>query len=636
MIRSKMAFLFIFLLLATGSIAQTLKPLKGISIMLDPGHGGADPGAVGPTGLKESAVNLRVARYLRDLLQADGAEVFMTRQKDVFLSLGDRVAAATRLKPDLFVSIHHNASLAPRKVNRSEIYYNPIDYGVAKNISEKMTAELLSYGFGEESLLIPAGFFVLRNNNAPAILTEAGYISIASIEKELQTGKALTNQAQALRKAIRKYFADGILRIKFLIAEGPVKINTPFFNLIFSATKDIEKVHARIIPDRSANFGFDRLPSIGSTYRLYNLEALSSGNYELQLAFSSPDGSYSARSIIKLQVSLPFANCKIRPIAPFIPAGFKGKFPLKVSMRDDQGKFNARPVPVALFYGEDSATTGVTSDTGETTLFIDLDGHESDSVNTRLVYDNEILAQIDIPVRTPIKRFFLGRVIDEKNQGIAGVKISYGLNGSSTSCSDGYFYCEGSMILANLKLNLVPPLGYEKSTHWLRTSGEPVSLPTVVLKPISRSLLGKKIAIMAPINLDNFVRRLVKPLMAAGVEVSRLNLPVEQKNPEYQAVLEANLQPELDMLLSFKQQSSATIALRHYHKGGRGKKLADSFKASLASEQPPIPVKVGPGSDYEIGHTGVTSIVFAFPEKMSPDYHEKVANHLLQVLKTGF
>jgi leucyl aminopeptidase (aminopeptidase T) len=156
------------------------------------------------------------------------------------------------------------------------------------------------------------------------------------------------------------------------------------------------------------------------------------------------------------------------------------------------------------------------------------------------------------------------------------------------------------------------------------------------LKPVSETLLGKKLAIMAPMSFDNLIRRLVKPLMTAGAEVIRLNLPESQARPEYQAVLEANLRNDLDILLSFKREVSGSIMLRHYHRGGRGKKLADAVKFSLASDNPPLDVKVAAGSDYEIGHTGLTAVVFAFPEQMPPDYPEKLIAHLAQVLRTGF
>ncbi|MBU1108361.1 MAG: N-acetylmuramoyl-L-alanine amidase [Candidatus Riflebacteria bacterium] len=636
MIRTKLAILFVFLLVATGGFAQSLKPLKGISIMLDPGHGGADPGAVGPTGLKESAVNLRVARYLRDLLRADGAEVSMTRASDDFIALGERVAMATKQVPDLFVSIHHNASLKPRKTNRSEIYYNAIDRGISQKVGNSMVSELAAMGFGEESIIVPAGFFVLRNNPSPSVLTEGGYITIPKIEQSLQTGKALTNQAQALRMAIRESFKDGVLRVKFIVAEDPVKINTSFFNLIFSSNREIEKVNARIIPERASGFGFDRLPSIGNTYRLYNTDPLASGNYELQLTFSSSDGNTSARTILRLQVNLPVANSILTSVAPFIPEGFKGRFPVRITLRDDMKRLNRQPLPITLVYGTNSTNREVTNDTGETTLHLDLNGDEKGSFNVKLLIEGIEYAETNLPVRAPTSRFVLGRVIDASGKGIKNAKISYGADDKTISGTDGYFHLDYPMIYGNMKLSITPPLGYEKTDYWIRTSGEPVTFPIITLKQVAAGLMGKRIAIMAPLSFDNLIRRLVKPLMGAGAEIVRLNFPESQSRPEYQSVLEANLAQNLDVLLSFKREIGGIISVRHYHRGGRGKLLADALKFSMASENPPIIINTEAGSDYEISHTGVTSVVIAFPEQMPPDYPEKLVAHLAQVLKTGF
>lgn len=636
MIRTKLTVLLVLLLVASGGFANSLDPLKGISILLDPGHGGTDPGAVGPTGLKESEVNLRVARYLRDLLQADGAEVTMTRDRDVFISLADRVAMATKRNPDLFVSIHHNASLKPVTENRSEIYYNAIDRGISQKVGNTMMAELAKWGFGEESIIVPAGFFVLRNNPVPSVLTEGAYITIPKIEQELQTGKALTNQAQALRRAIRETFKDGMLRVKFIISEEPVKIDTPFFNLIFSANRPIEQVNARIVPERKSGFGFDTLPSIGSTYRLYNTEPLASGMYELQLTFSGSDGSTSARTLLRLQVDLPVANSTLVPVAPFIPEGFKGRFPVRVTLRDDMKRLNTRSLPFKLIYGANGETSGVASDEGETTVYLDLTGAERNSLNVRLVIDDSNFAATEIAVRIPDHRFVLGRLIDLNGNGIKSAKITYGADGKAVSGPDGFFYISYPRIYGNMKLEITPPLGYDKSEYWIRTSGEPVVLPTIALQPVAARLMGTRIAIMAPLSFDNLIRRLVKPLMGAGAEIVRLNYPENQGRPEYQSVLEANLAKDLDMLLSFKREISGAIAVRHYHRGGRGKLLAEALKFSLSTETPPIVVKTGAGSDYEISHTGVTSVVIAFPEQMPPDYPEKLIAHLAQVLKTGF
>ena len=625
-----------FLLVATGGFAQNLKPLKGISILLDPGHGGADPGAVGPTGLKESNVNLRVARYLRDLLRADGAEVSLTRDKDTGLTLAERVELAEKQKPDLFVSIHHNASLKPRREDRSEIYYNAIDHGISQAIGKSMTEELAEFGFGEESIIVPAGFFVLRNNPSPAVLTEGGYISIPRIEKGLKTGKALTNQAEALRRAIRETFKDGILKVKLLVGEEPVKIDTPYFNLIFTTSKEISQVHARIVPENACGFGFDSLPSFGHSYRLFNNRPLASGEYDLQLTFTSPDGSCSARTRVKLQVNLPFANSSVQPVAPFIAEGFKGRFPVRVILRDDQGRLNSRAADVALHYGEGRIETARTSEKGETTLFLNLDGSEKDHVAVGLVVDDEVIARYDIPVYSPVKRYILGRLLTSGGNAIQNARIRYGKSGQTQTGPGGYFFCEYPMIYGNIQLDIQPPLGYEKATHWVRTAGEPVVLPEIRLAPIAETMLGKRVAIMAPLSFDNLVRKLVKPLMTAGAEVVRLNLPENIQNPEYQAVLEANLQQKLDLLISFKRELAGTMSIRHYHRGGRGKRIADAVSLGLANEQPPVKVAVDAGSDYEIAHTGATAMVFAFPEQLPPDYPEKLVLQLIQVLKSGF
>ncbi|HNX77556.1 MAG TPA: N-acetylmuramoyl-L-alanine amidase [Candidatus Rifleibacterium sp.] len=628
--------ILVFLLFATSGFAQNLKPLKGISILLDPGHGGGDPGAVGPTGLKESEVNLRVAGYLRDLLRADGAEVSMTRNKDKALTLAERVELAEQQKPDLFVSIHHNASLKPRKTDRSEIYYNAIDHGLSQAVGRNMTDELAEFGFGEESIIVPAGFFVLRNNPSPAVLTEGGYISIPHVEKGLKTGKALTNQAEALRRAIRETFKDGLLKVKLLVSGDPVKIDTPYFNLIFTASKEVSVVHARIVPDNASGFGFDRLPSFGNSYRLFNTRPLASGEYDLQLTFTSPDGSCSARTRVKLQVNLPFANSAVEPVAPFIAEGFKGRFPLKVTLRDDQGKLNAREADISLHYGEGRVVNSRTSSKGETTMFLELDGSEKGQVAVGLVVDDEVIARYDIPIYTPVKRYILGRLLTSGGNAIQNAKVKFGKSGQTVTGPGGYFFCEYPMIYGNIQLDVQPPLGYARTDFWVRTAGEPVCLPEIRLAPLAENLLGKRVAIMAPLSFDNLVRKLVKPLMNAGAEIVRLNLPENIQNPEYQAVLEANLQQNLDLLISFKRELAGTMSIRHYHRGGRGKRIADAVNLGLANERPPVKVIVAAGSDYEIAHTGATAMVLAFPEQLPPDYPEKMVQQLIQVLSSGF
>ncbi|MBN1635232.1 MAG: N-acetylmuramoyl-L-alanine amidase [Deltaproteobacteria bacterium] len=91
------------------SIAKQLS-LKVSRIVIDPGHGGKDPGALGPGGIREKNVALAISKALAQRLQQDGFEVFLTRTSDVFLTLEERTAFANKKKADLFISIHLNAN----------------------------------------------------------------------------------------------------------------------------------------------------------------------------------------------------------------------------------------------------------------------------------------------------------------------------------------------------------------------------------------------------------------------------------------------------------------------------------------------------------------------------------------------
>jgi N-acetylmuramoyl-L-alanine amidase len=98
-------------------------PVDGV-VVLDPGHGGVEPGAVGPTGLEERTLNLAVANFTRDALQANGVQVVMTRNGDYRITLEARAKIVTAIKPKAFVSIHHNAEPdGPRNGPGTETYY---------------------------------------------------------------------------------------------------------------------------------------------------------------------------------------------------------------------------------------------------------------------------------------------------------------------------------------------------------------------------------------------------------------------------------------------------------------------------------------------------------------------------------
>ncbi len=151
--------------------------LRGVKVFIDPGHGGPEPGALGPSGLREADVNLRVATVLRNcLVEYGGAVVKMSRTGDADVSLADRVAAANSWAAERFVSVHHNASYNS-SYNAIETYAYVYADRVALDLRDRVHARLVA-GLGlPDGGPRTASFYVLRNTRMPAILTEGSYIS---------------------------------------------------------------------------------------------------------------------------------------------------------------------------------------------------------------------------------------------------------------------------------------------------------------------------------------------------------------------------------------------------------------------------------------------------------------------------
>jgi N-acetylmuramoyl-L-alanine amidase len=194
--------------------------LRGRRIAIDPGHGGWFRGSLGVHGLAEADVNLGVALYLEELLEARGAIVFMTRSTSQdFLSpadstlradLAERMRLANRFEPELFVSIHHNADAGSRHdVNETQTYYRLGDTGASLDAAESVHRFLVRNLGIRAHRILPGNYSVLRNSNAPAILTESSYLTNPDVEARLALPEKQRLEAEALYLGIAHYFARG-------------------------------------------------------------------------------------------------------------------------------------------------------------------------------------------------------------------------------------------------------------------------------------------------------------------------------------------------------------------------------------------------------------------------------------------
>lgn len=231
---------------------STFRPtLPGIRVVvIDPGHGGEDPGAIGPSGVMEKTVVLAIAKKLRDSLNAaPGFKAFLTREKDYFIPLRKRWRIAKQYKADLFVSLHANASFN-RKKKGAEVYclslggasqeaarilaeqenssdlIGGVDLDSCPTEVDSILVEMVQTSTINDGLLLgdatlqelkktngvnfpqplQAGFAVLKAPDIPSILIEVGYISNPQEEKQLSRASFHAHTAAAIKRGIERFF----------------------------------------------------------------------------------------------------------------------------------------------------------------------------------------------------------------------------------------------------------------------------------------------------------------------------------------------------------------------------------------------------------------------------------------------
>jgi N-acetylmuramoyl-L-alanine amidase len=172
-----------------------------MKICIDPGHGGNDSGAVGPSGLTESSVVLTISRKVSEKLAAlANVETLMTRSSNVFVELGKRCEIANEWGADYFVSIHLNSD-GPTAVGIETLYTSTSGKALATPIQEAMVA---ATGDTDRGLKERDDLYVLNGTNMPAALAEAGFISHPTTESKLKTKEYQELLASAIVSGITK------------------------------------------------------------------------------------------------------------------------------------------------------------------------------------------------------------------------------------------------------------------------------------------------------------------------------------------------------------------------------------------------------------------------------------------------
>lgn len=169
-------------------------------VVIDAGHGGSDCGAT-RNGIYEKNITLDVSKKVYDLLVKKGYDVYMTRDKDEFVSLQDRVAISENISPDIFVSIHVNSSNAESPNGLETHYYKDNSLQLAKTVHASMLNHIKAYNRG----LFKSKFYVINHTTAPAILVEIGFISNNAERAQLVSESRKQATAKAIAEGIHEY-----------------------------------------------------------------------------------------------------------------------------------------------------------------------------------------------------------------------------------------------------------------------------------------------------------------------------------------------------------------------------------------------------------------------------------------------
>ncbi|OAM30853.1 N-acetylmuramoyl-L-alanine amidase [Eikenella longinqua] len=233
--------------------ANTRRGNRRLVVMLDPGHGGEDSGAVGPSGLREKDVVLSIAREAKREMERLGYQVYMTRNEDVFIPLGVRVAKARSRKTDIFISIHADAFTTPqpRGTGVYALSRGRATSAAARWLAQSQNAsdqiggirvsgnrqvdhtlfDLVQTATINDSLRLgksvldemgkinrlhkghvdQAGFAVLKAPDIPSILVETAFISNPTEERMLASSQFRQKAARAITAGAQRYLATAVV-----------------------------------------------------------------------------------------------------------------------------------------------------------------------------------------------------------------------------------------------------------------------------------------------------------------------------------------------------------------------------------------------------------------------------------------
>lgn len=568
--------------------------LKGRRIVLDAGHGGKDAGAIGPAGLKEKDVNLAVTLELARLLKQAGAEVHLTREGDQDLSLPDRVTFANEKDPDLFVSIHHNATLEPHNtLDETQTYYKMDDAGPSYEIGTAIHRRLSRNLAMPKERLAPGNYFVLRYSKAPAILGEASYITHPEVERKLNSQAAIQLEAQSYFLGILDYFKNGSPKVlEFAKQEGNDPTRPVIVARLDGGGSPVAPASIRMtLNGKVLPISYD---ATTETVIHQPLEPLPNGSHVVTLSFRNVKGNSARKAEALVNVDNPAKSGEVLNPLGNPPPG--GRLPLIAQFKDANGKPVADGTLVAWsatagnFYRHVTLTQG-----GKAVNYLENLDPDKDKTSTVTAATRDASASLTVPT-TP-KPALMGFVSSREGKYLADAQITaVGADQryTTTSNADGMFwFTDVPEKLLELRVERpgYKPLNYSlKRKAFLDLQMEPVHAgafldQVIVLNPAGggdeRGPVSLRAYQTSALNWQ-VADTLREYLEAAGAKVV-LTRDRDDTVSDIQRVRIANeAGATLFLTISLNAEGEDDFRVEHYPSSTKGKEISEALREALS------------------------------------------------------
>ncbi|MBW1823288.1 MAG: N-acetylmuramoyl-L-alanine amidase [Deltaproteobacteria bacterium] len=607
--------------------------LKGKVIVIDPGHGGMYRGAIGKMGLRESEVNMGVALYLWGLLHDAGAYPIMTRTADTNVAfspskqLSDDLLARSRLsnylKPDLFISIHHNSNTNDTKKNNLEVYYKLMDPGPSQELAECIMERIENTFEVEKAQVLPGNYSVLRETRATAILGEASYLTHKENERRLSLHGFLRLEAEAYFLGILDYFRGGVPRILNLTPNGDFLCDAQ--PEVVGLVKDDE--HGKGIDPDSVTLYLDgnvvatRYDPLTGRVRYIPESPLNNGSHTLRLEAKNLGGNSATPVSTVFYTSLYPFQIETRPlIATLLPDGLS-RTRITAEIVDE----NLNPVAdgtLVSFYTSAGRVVDslVTSRKGKAITHLIADyqlGHAEVVAASGGVYNSCI-----VTLGKPEEKIIEVYVHDRQGNPLEGAEVIF--EEETYLKTDHLGYCfnkgndDGGLEFTVWKNGYLPLKGF------LDLGGEEVVREKLVLTPVDHGLMWHKVIVIDPQGREdssltddsrersraeiNYTTALClrKMLELAGATVF-LTRGSDSVSTSIERVIKAN-KTRADLLISLDHRKGSSY-LGYYFNSSKGKFLARSIKQVIDDELSCKKLKMMEGREFVLIHTGMPAVV---------------------------